>query len=320
MLTVEDRKCRRIIFQTLIKRGNMGLHRLTIPEIKQIGGRAGRYLAANEKVSDLKSREPNIGLVTSLEDVDLPYIREALDYEPPPLRAAGAMPNDTVFQRISRYFPYDVSFKYLINRVMAMVEVHPLFFLCKTRSQLEIAGVLDKCHDLSIDDRLIFMAAPIADRDTILVNAAKGFVRCVATNTCGRLLDIPELNLHVLEAPVSGAKEYMNELESLHKSLILYLWLSYRTGGIFTDRTLATHVKEMVEERMMRALAEFSSNKKLRIAASARQKIMMEQQQAEQQRMLADAGLSPADVGGEDVILPQDQLRSERLEATANVG
>ncbi|CRG90618.1 ATP-dependent RNA helicase SUPV3L1, mitochondrial [Talaromyces islandicus] len=313
-------KCRRIIFQTLIKRGSMGLHRLTIPEIKQIGGRAGRYRAANEKASDVNPKEPNIGLVTSLEDVDLPYIREALDYEPPPLRAAGVLPNDTVFQRISNYFPYDVSFKFLINRVMAMTEVHPLFFLCKVRSQLEIAGVLDRCHDLSIDDRLIFMAAPISERDTILVNAAKGFVRCVATNTCGRLLDIPELNLHILEAPISGSKEYMTELESLHKSLILYLWLSYRTGGVFTDRTLATHVKEMVEERMMRALAEFSANKKLRMAASLRQKLKMEQQEAEEQRMLADAGLSPTDVGDEAAAVSQDQLQPERLQTATIAG
>ncbi|KAH8696118.1 putative mitochondrial ATP-dependent RNA helicase Suv3 [Talaromyces proteolyticus] len=283
-------KCRRIIFHTLVKGRKNGLHRLTIPEIKQIGGRAGRYRAANEKEVPKQSAEPNVGLVTSLEDVDLPYIRQALEFEPPPIKTAGVFPGDTVFQLISGYFPSDVSFKFLVNRVLAVCQVHPLFFLCRGQAQLESAGVIDSSHELTIDDRLVFMASPLYDRDPILVNVAKAFIRCVATNTSGRLLDIPELHLEILEAPVSGDKDYMTELESLHKSLILYLWLSYRMGGVFTDRTLATHVKTMVEERMMRALSEFSVNKKLRIAASIKQRIIMEQQYSEEQRLLAEAG------------------------------
>jgi ATP-dependent RNA helicase SUPV3L1/SUV3 len=74
----------------------------------------------------------------------------------------------------------------------------------------------------------------------------------------------------------------------------------------------------MVEERMMRALAEFSANKKLRIAASARQKLKMEQQQAEEKRMLADAGFSLEDVGEEDEVLSQDQLQTGELQTAAS--
>lgn len=281
---------------------NGGLMRISIPEIKQIGGRAGRYRAANETGERSDSEEENVGLVTSLEDVDLPFIKQALEFNPPPLKAAGVIPTDAMFYRVASYFPREVSLKFLVNRVNSVSKVHPLFFLCRARSQLEIASVLDRCDRMSIEDQVVFIASPMNNRDEALMACAKGYIRCVANNTSGRLLDIPELNLEILEAPVSGQKNYLNELESLHKALILYLWLSYRMGGIFTDRTLASYVKEMVEERMMRALTEFSANAKLRKDASQRRQILLSKQNLSEEQLLANTELSSEaelSVGGE---------------------
>ncbi|EED22133.1 mitochondrial ATP-dependent RNA helicase Suv3, putative [Talaromyces stipitatus ATCC 10500] len=312
-------KCKRIIFQTLVKGGKNGLSRISIPEIKQIGGRAGRYRAANE-TDPRDSEEENVGLVTSLEDVDLPFIKQALEFDPPPLTAAGVIPTDAMFYRVASYFPPDVSFKFLVNRVCSVSRVHPLFFMCKARSQLEAAEILDRCDRMSIEDQLVFMASPLGKRDPALLASAKGFIQCVARNTSGRLLDIPELNLEILEAPVSGSRDYLNELESLHKSLILYLWLSYRMGGIFTDRTLATHVKGMVEERMMRALTEFSANAKLRKDASRRRQILLSKQNMHEEQLLAMSEVSgEQSVGGEedsfDVPMEEDASSTEHVHA-----
>lgn len=299
---VIGRKCKRVIFQTLVKNVAGGLARISIPEIKQIGGRAGRYRAANETSKRDDDEEENVGLVTSLEDVDLPFIQKALEFNPPPLKAAGLIPTDAMFYRVASYFPRDVSLRFLINRVCSISKVHPLFFMCRARSQLEVASFLDRCDRMSIDDQIVFMASPMNDRDQALMACARGYVRCVANNSSGRLLDIQELNLEILEEPVSGRKEYLNELESLHKALILYLWLSYRMGGIFTDRTLASHVKEMVEERMMRALTEFSANAKLRKDASRRRQILLNKQGLDEEQLLTNtqfSGESDMSVDGE---------------------
>lgn len=295
------RKCKRVIFQTLVKNVKGRPTRISIPEIKQIGGRAGRYRAANE-TGKRSEKEENVGLVTSLDDVDLPFIQRALEFTPPPLKAAGVIPSDAMFYRVASYFPRDVSLRFLVNRVFSLCQLHPLFFMCQPRSQLEVAGFLDRCDRMSIEDQIIFMAAPMNDRDQALAACARGYVRCVANNTSGRLLDIQEMNLEILEEPVSGQKDYLNELESLHKSLILYLWLSYRMGGIFTDRTLASHVKEMVEERMMRALTEFSANPKLRRDALRRRQILLSKQNLTEEQLLANTQLSSeaeVPVGGE---------------------
>ncbi|KAL1863332.1 RNA helicase [Paecilomyces lecythidis] len=303
---------KRIIFETLVKRIPGGLVRLTVPEIKQIAGRAGRYRPATPShAKGGASEEPDVGLVTSLEEVDLPYIQQAMSIEPAPLRAAGIFPPDSVLQNFAAYFPSDVPFQYIIKRVLDLAQVHPLFFMCDPVSQLQNAELIDAVDGLRIDDQLIFMAAPIYARDPSAQAVTRAFARCVTENSGGRLLDIPELNLEILEQPVSGKKEYLHELESLHKSIILYSWLSFRFGGIFTDRTLAAHVKELAEERMVRALTEFSANKKLMKDASLRAQIALQKQMQERDRLLAEANIESANQDTLPIDLSADETRLE---------
>ncbi|PYH49639.1 ATP-dependent RNA helicase SUV3 [Aspergillus saccharolyticus JOP 1030-1] len=281
--------CKRIIFETVIKRVPAGLVRLTVPEIRQIGGRAGRYRPATQHRGASKDDgKENVGWVTSLEEVDLPYIKQAFENEPPALVAAGLHAPDAVFQKFAAYYPSNTPLEYLIKRIYAVARVHPLFFLCDPRNQLENATIIDSVEGLRIPDQLTLMAAPMYVKDIIGRDAAVDFALGVAQNSDGHLLSFPSLNLEILEQEVSASKEYTTELESLHKSIVLYLWLSYRFGGIFTDRTLATHVKELLEERMVRALTEFSANKKLRKDSSLRRQLALEKQSAELQQLLAE--------------------------------
>ncbi|KAI9375742.1 ATP-dependent RNA helicase SUV3 [Aspergillus egyptiacus] len=299
--------CKRIIFETIVKRSSEGLAKLTVPEIKQIAGRAGRYRSAAQQGSNGTSRDDgdNVGYVTSLEDIDLPYIREAMGVEPPPLKAAGIIFPDSALEKFAAYFPQNVPLEYLMRQLAELATVHPLFFMCNISSPLQNAEVIDAVTGLQIADQLTFMAAPIHVREAATREVAMAYARCIAENSNGRLLDIPELNLEVLEQPVSGNKEYLGELEALHKSVILYNWLSFRIGGIFTDRTLAVHVKELVEERMVRALTEFSANKKLRKDASLRRQIALQKQIYERQRLLNEAQASD---GPDPAELPDDGL------------
>ncbi|KAL4925154.1 ATP-dependent RNA helicase SUV3 [Aspergillus undulatus] len=315
--------CKRIVFETVVKNSAGGLKRLTVPEIKQIGGRAGRYRSAAQQNEDQQKeknvKEKNVGLVTSLEEVDLPYIQEALKTDPPPLDTACVQPPNTIFELFAAYYPQDISLEYLIKRLWAVIKVNPLFSVRDPVQVLENAEIIDAVSGLELIDQLTFMAAPISTRDERGRQVAIAFVRCVAEHTNGRLLDISELNLEVLEEPVSASKEYLHELESLHRSVILYSWLSFRFGGIFTDRTLAGHVKEMVEERMVRALTEFSANKKLRKDASLRRQIALQKQDLEQRQLLGEEALDEsqnldAAVSGE----PVEKARSEAVEAPSD--
>lgn len=271
----------------MVKRLPTGLQRLSVPEIKQIGGRAGRYRPASATGST--SDKSNIGYVTSLEEVDLPYIKEAMGTEPPPLRAAGIIPPDFVFQNMASYFPRGVPFDYLIKRLVEIAQVKRPFFMCDGESIFETSQIIDSVKGLRLQDKLTFMAAPMSARDPEEYDTFVAFLECVANHSRGRLLDIRQFNLAVLEKPVSADKEYMHDLENLHRAIIVYSWLSLRFGGVYTDRTLASHVKELVEQRMVRALTEFSANKKLRKDASLRRQIALQKQMQEKSRMGLDA-------------------------------
>ncbi|KAJ5546509.1 hypothetical protein N7494_004094 [Penicillium frequentans] len=304
---------KRIIFETLIKRTPAGLIRLTVPEIKQIGGRAGRYRPASATNSSQDGA--NVGLVTCLEEVDLPYIREAMHTEPPPLRGAGILPPGFAFEKFSFYFPRNVPFEYLLKRVLEIAQMNRLFFMCNTESQQEACQVLDGVDGLSVTDQLFLIAAPLETRNLALRDVTLAFAECIASNTQGRLLEIPYLNLEILEKPVSGSKDYMYELEGLHKAIILYLWLSYRFGGVFTDRTLATHIKTLTEERLMRALTEFSANKHLRKDASLKRQIALQKQIMSQQSLIHEEDMVSPEHGTEGIMdeLPEDSDTAETV-------
>lgn len=275
------------------------MQRLTISQIKQIGGRAGRYRTASQ-VGDNNSRNTprkransedneNVGFVTCLEDVDLPYIQDALKNEAPPILAAGLLAPDYIIRNFAEHFPPKTPFPYILQRMHNISQTSPHFFLCEIKEQCSTTDTIDTIQGLSVADKLIFMAAPAPTRDPALAAIVRGFARCVAENKSGGLLDIPELPLEVLNKPVSSDKEYLRSLEALHRALVLYLWLSYRCGGIFTDRTLATHTKELVEINMDRALTEFSANKKLRKASSLRRQIALLRQMEDRERAYEQA-------------------------------
>jgi ATP-dependent RNA helicase SUPV3L1/SUV3 len=276
-----------------VRRVPTGLERLSIPQIKQIAGRAGRYRAANHDSKKLGAgssvkQESNVGFVTSLEDVDLPYIQEALRVEPQPLLTAGILPPDDIVRRFASYFPTATPFAYILQRLHAISEVNPRYFLCNINEQCATSEVIGNVDNLGVSDRLIFMASPAPTRDPGVSVFVEALARCVAEQKSGALLDIREFDLEILDQPVSSDREYLRTLESVHRAIVLYLWLSYRCGGIFTDRTLATHVKSLVEERMDRALTQFSANRKLRKQSSLERQMALLRQAEQRDRVFND--------------------------------
>ncbi|WEW57762.1 RNA helicase [Emydomyces testavorans] len=306
--------CKRIIFESVIKRSSSGLQRLSVSQVKQIGGRAGRYRSAaaatetNNSVTSLSRPEENqnVGLVTSLEDVDLPHIQKSLVAEPEPISAAGILPLDSMITNFTNHFPSNTPFGYVLQRLWNVAQTHPRFFLCEFQSS-NVQEILDDVAGLSVVDKLIFLSAPTSTADPTSALTVKAFATCVAQHKSGALLDIPELHLEILDLPVSGDKNYLRSLESLHRSLVLYLWLSFRIGGIFTDRTLATHVKELVEMKMERALTEFSANSKLRKSSSLRKQIALLKQLAAREE--ADEA-QPASFDADQFVEKQPQSTS----------
>jgi ATP-dependent RNA helicase SUPV3L1/SUV3 len=266
---------KRIVFECTSKTDDTGFRTLQISEIKQIAGRAGRYRTAAQAVMDslnslqerphaespvaldiVQKKAPGtVGLVTTLQDYDMPILQKAMSSEAPPLAAAGICALDDIIARFAAYFPSGTPLSYILLRLHEISSINSLFFLCTLREHLDIADAIQE-YDLTIDDRLIFISAPASFRQQGVESVVKALAKRVADQSGGELLDIKEINLELLDEAVDVEnKEYLRKLENLHSALTLYLWLSYRFAGVFRSQALGFHVKSLVEEKIEACLS-----------------------------------------------------------------
>ncbi|KAI0150477.1 P-loop containing nucleoside triphosphate hydrolase protein [Xylariaceae sp. FL1272] len=256
---------RRIIFEATHKRDSTSYRPLSIPEMKQIGGRAGRYKTARQAMQSdslasiqienttatTKPKDGQPGLVTALEDEDLAVLIGAFKTEPEQLKTAGIQPPVNVIERLSTYFPPNTPLSFILTRLRDVGKISSNYHYCTTGEQLNIADLIQP-FPMSIYDRCVFLNAPVALRDKKGCNVLQAFARCVSKMEGGDLLTIAEVELEILDVDPtqSNAADLLNKLEALHKSITLYLWLSYRFSGVFTSQRLAFHVKDIVEDRI----------------------------------------------------------------------
>ncbi|SLM39448.1 p-loop containing nucleoside triphosphate hydrolase protein [Lasallia pustulata] len=268
---------KRIIFESISKMTGGEYRALPVSEIKQIAGRAGRYRSAAQNVGvdredetsvgETKTRsfpDKNLGLVTTLEKFDLPILQKAMQADPDPILTAGIFPPTTILQNFAGFFPPGTPFSYILLRLHELSRMHSRYHLCDLRDQIGIADVIHGVENLTVHDRIIFCSAPGNLRDPGTSETVKALATCVANQGGGTLLDIPEIDLDILDQPVTAERTYLSRLEALHKALILYVWLSYRFTGVFPSRPMAFYAKKLVEERIDQVLAEYSSKPGIR--------------------------------------------------------
>lgn len=263
---------KRIIFNSITKFDGTKQVQLTIPQIKQIAGRAGRFRSAHDDKSKKaspalpndESTEENVGLVTCLDEVDLPIIQSALKTEAPPLRRAGIVAPAEFLEEYSQRLPVPVPFEYLLRKVSENAKLHPRFFQCDIRDKLSLARVTDIVKGLSIEQRVNITAAPSPGRHPILAKCLISLAKVIAEQRSVDVSDVPEIPLEVLAQPPTADRSYLEALESLHQCLILFLWLSYRFITNLRDRDMAMHAKSICEQKINWTLRAFSANPKLR--------------------------------------------------------
>lgn len=287
---------KRVIFESSYKFDGVGYRQLTVPEIKQIGGRAGRYRTAAQEIAgvDANASKPTPGLVTALDDEDLQVIRAAFKKEVPPIRTAGILPPPAVIERFHSYFPPRTPISFVLARLREMGRLSGLFHMCDFGDAMEIAELI-KPYDLNISDRCVFLHVPLNLRDVRQVKALQAFAKCVAEMGGGHLLDFDVIDLEVLELPKPRARNeqiaYLHRLESLHQTITIYLWLSYRYQGVFQSQHLAFKVKEIVEQKIADHLESISfvpdaqrsrreRVRKLAAAAERKERTLLEPEEA----------------------------------------
>ena len=168
---------KRVIFQATGKFNGQRMAHISIPEIKQIAGRAGRYKTARDAIKenpiDLTGGTPkdaqaptqvaplsNRGWITTLEAEDHHIVKNAMETQVPPLKSAGIFPPAHIIERFASYFPAKTPFSYIVFRLHDIAAITNSFHLCDLREQIQVCDIIQP-YNLSINDRIIFMAAPV---------------------------------------------------------------------------------------------------------------------------------------------------------------
>lgn len=107
----------RIIFSTLKKFDGLCMRELTVPEIKQIAGRAGRY----------GSKYP-VGEVICLDNEDLPLLHSSLESSSPVLERAGLFPTFDLLSLYSR-LQSTTRFHPILEKFLEKAKLSPDYFI-----------------------------------------------------------------------------------------------------------------------------------------------------------------------------------------------
>ncbi|OCF31260.1 mitochondrial RNA helicase [Kwoniella heveanensis BCC8398] len=279
-------KIKRMIFESLSKFNGKTEVPLALTQIKQIAGRAGRYKTANDTDQDADKdagkQLNNIatpdetpaagGLVTTLHKADLPILRELMTRDLPSIpRAKLEVPYGNMAE-LASLLPSNTSFASLLEHFAALAQPPAYTVLSAYEHKLPLADVVEPFRDrLSLKEIDQFCFAPVNVRDDRAKAIFRNLVEDFADQGCVNLddifassrllnqLDLVEETLRTLPPlpPVLGIGRRLLTppviissipmLETLHKSLVLYIWLSFRLEVAFPDRAQAVEAKNRTE-------------------------------------------------------------------------
>ncbi|KKA29934.1 hypothetical protein TD95_004798 [Thielaviopsis punctulata] len=283
---------KRVIFETTTKNDGYGWRELTVSELRQIGGRAGRFKTARQGMLEDNSLESKVGIVTTLEPSDLKVVQAKLWKDAPPIDKVSVFPPVAVIEQFAQYFPPATPFKFVLLRLKEIATLSNRFNLFIKDELLQVADLIQP-FDLDIHDRCVLLTAPAYLRDPMMKHVVTGVAKCIANGGGGELLNIPEIPLTTLDidmesVPIEQHKEYMRMLESLHGAIVLYLWVSYRFPGVFTSQQMAFKVRGMVQEKINQGLERLAhTDGELELNRKA-QRAMAYLKKREEEKLLAD--------------------------------
>ncbi|XP_073028939.1 DExH-box ATP-dependent RNA helicase DExH16, mitochondrial [Primulina eburnea] len=216
----------RIIFSTLRKFDGVENRELTVSEIKQIAGRAGRY----------RSKFP-VGEVTCLDSEDIPLLHSSLSSPSPIIEQAGLFPSFDLLLMYSRLHPR-YGLHQILEHFVENAKVSPNYFIVNCEEMLKVAAVIDELP-LNLNDKYLFTVSPVDMNDDISSQGLTQFAQNYSKNRFVRLKEI--FTPGTLKIPKSH--NALKELESIHKVLDLYVWLSFHMHDSFPDHELAASQK-----------------------------------------------------------------------------
>ncbi|XXQ36084.1 RNA helicase [Plasmodiophora brassicae] len=227
---------KRIIFTSLRKFDGQETRRLTVSEVLQIGGRAGRY-----------GSEFPTGEVTCLEasanEDDVDFLREALKSKPTAIEQAGLTPEFSAIQQLSEAIP-NLDYHEVIRQFQHHSTLDGLFFMtAKLQDLIELGEAIQQLP-LTLNQRHTFAMAPVDLRTRSQVKKLTSFARQFTSHS-SVALDLDPAVEAILRG-TSGRPVPLEDLEELAAVVDIYIWLAYRFPREFREMEYADVVRQQI--------------------------------------------------------------------------
>ncbi|KAF8216547.1 P-loop containing nucleoside triphosphate hydrolase protein [Mycena galopus ATCC 62051] len=262
-------KIRRVIFESVSKYdGARGVVTLSVSQMKQIAGRAGRF-------GMQKADETPGGFVTTLKLEDLPVLRKTLALQVPPLLYAGLAPSSAHLAQLRACLPPNSTTEtvYLAGMHAGLKPHH-----CRTThpSQLSIVcEYLDGIGQFTAQDQHFILQAPFPWRDRLALETITTFITKYYEDMHVNIVSIVEKlgYLELLENAEAAMRspdgrgmhgrrfkhsQELMGLETFHKILVAYVWLSFRNPVSYPAQDAASGLKGRLEHVLHWCLQEMT--------------------------------------------------------------
>lgn len=209
---------------------------LTPMEVRQIGGRAGRF-GKNE-----------IGWIGTFR-IPMHHIRHCWEQKPPDIQKAHLAPNLQHILAMTEIAGVgDRSLARLLLLFTKSVKPDPkVYLMSDMEEQITLARITDRYRSLSLETRFSLSAAPVPLNANSAVTAFELMVATVAKN---KKLALKPL----LPTMGQGNDEKLTDLEAAMKIVNLYSWLHFRFPENFPKLQEAQTTRELLNQAINRQL------------------------------------------------------------------
>ncbi|KAF5386983.1 hypothetical protein D9615_002048 [Tricholomella constricta] len=259
-------KIRRIIFEAVRKWDGVRDRPLSTSQTKQIAGRAGRY--------GLHGNEQPGGFTTALFPADVDFIRQKLALNIPPLPFARIGPTKESFAALFTAMPPDCSTHAIFDAHQYISRLPPILRFSEMGEERlrEMCDFVDsRGAGLPVADRLTLVQAPIPWRDATCLEIISRFVKMLRDDMNVDLVKTLHetdfmVNLELIENKMNGnarsrtSSEMLASLESFHKALVVYVWMSFRQPVAWNQHTEVAELKDRVEKALEWTLQALTKN------------------------------------------------------------
>lgn len=225
---------KRVVFSALQKYDGRETRNLTTQEIKQIGGRAGRY------------GKHELGLVCVLEGAGSPsVVRRALEATPEVEHELRPLvqPDADIVQAVAQEVETDSLYGVLARIKRAVLRPDdPNYRLADMDQAMEIAAELEGVEELDLNTRWTYAMCPVNTRD----NGVSRLVEWAAQHARGQ--KVPPPGTGRLPPAAQSSNEELERAEKRHRLLVTWRWLAMRFPEIYADLETAERNAGLLDE------------------------------------------------------------------------